>query len=118
MDISIPGVDTVKGLDRCYGDEDHYLMTLLSFADNTSEILGSLRKVSAETLENYAAAVKRIKDTSAAIGAEDLREAALKLEILASAGHLVPVQSETKAFLKHAETLVNDIRAWLNRNRG
>ena len=117
MTIQIPGVDEKKGLDLYDDDEDLYLIILRSYADNTPAVLNKLRTVSAETLKDYAAAMHGIKGTSTAVGAEELRQAALKLETMARDGDISGVQAGNPAFLKQADTLIEDIKAWLGNNQ-
>ena len=113
MNISIPGIDAVKGLDLYDDDFDIYLMVLRSYAENTPAVLDKLRQVTAESLPGYATTVHGIKGTSANIGAEDLRKTALQQEGLAKAGDLTGVLANNEAFLKKADTLIVDINRWL-----
>ena len=116
MAIQIPGVDIEKGLALYDEDEDLYVIVLSSYAKNTPAVLDRLRSVSAETLAEYAANVHGVKGTSTAIGAEELRKNALKLEMMAKAGDLAGVLAENDAFLNQADTLVRDVQAWLESN--
>ena len=113
MSFTIPGVDVVKGLDLYDDDEDLYLIVLRSYAANTPAALDRLRTVSAETLPDYASAIHGVKGTSANIGAEETRVAALKLEMMAKAGDLSGVLAGNDAFLKHADNLLVGIQQWL-----
>ena len=113
MAMKIPGVDLEKGLDL-YDDEfDLYLTVLRSYISNTPAALDRLRNVSAETLPDYAAAIHGVKGTSANIGAEETRKTALKLETAAKAGDLAAVLAENKAFLSHADALMDGLKKWL-----
>ena len=116
MDINIPGVDAKKGLDLYDDEVDLWLRVLRSYAANTPAALDRMRNVSAETLADYASAVHGVKSTSANIGAEDTRAAALKLEMTAKAGDLNGVLANNKAFIAQTEELLAGIRAWLERH--
>ena len=116
MKIEIPGVDTEKGMDLYDDDEDLYLIVLRSFATNTPGVLDKLRIVTKENLAEYAATIHGMKGTSTTIGAETLRSAALKLETFAKAGDFEGVIDGNEAFLNQATALVNDIKAWLDKN--
>ena len=118
MKIDIPGIDTEKGLDLYDDDIDIYLTVLRSYAANTPAVLDRLRDVTAETIKDYAANAHGVKGTSANIGAEDTRMAALKLENLAKAGDLQGVLANKDAFLKDADTLISNIQDWLKKNDG
>ncbi|MCL2008399.1 MAG: Hpt domain-containing protein [Treponema sp.] len=113
MEINIPGIDAEKALDLYDDDFDIFLMVLRSYAANTPMVLDRLRSVSAETLADYAANVHGVKGTSANIGAEELRKAALKQEGLAKAGDLSSVLSNNNTFLSDADTLLKNINKWL-----
>ena len=117
MTITIPGVDAKKGMEPYEGDEDRYFIALQSYADNAPDVLNKLRSPSAETLGGYASAMGDIIKACSAIGAEELRQAAVKLEALAKAGNVAGVEAGNGAFLKQADTLVGDVNTWLNRNR-
>ena len=118
MDITITGVDAVKGLSLHRGDEDRYFIVLRTFVDDVPETLNKLRNITSENLPGYATAISGIKETSKAIGADDLSQSALDLETLARAGDFAGVQAGNGAFITQAETLIKEVRAWLNRNRG
>ena len=113
MKIEIPGLDVKKGLELYDDDEELYLIILRSYVKNTPDVLDKLRDVSSDTLGDYAITVHGIKGTSTNIGAEDLRKAALELELLAKAGDLAGVQAGNEAFIKKGEVLISDIRSWL-----
>ena len=116
MAIKIPGVDVEKGLALYDDEEDIYLIVLRSYATNAPSVLDKLRSVSAETLADYATSIHGVKGTSATIGAEELNKTAAKLEAMAKAGDLSGILAENEAFLKQADTLVANIKSWLDEN--
>ncbi|MCL2069625.1 MAG: Hpt domain-containing protein [Treponema sp.] len=115
MRIEIPGVDSTKGLDLYDDDEEIFLTVLRSFATNVPASLDQLRNVSAETLKDYAVTVHGVKGTCANIGAEETRQAAIKLETMAKAGDLSGVLANNEAFLKQADDLIKAIQDWLEK---
>jgi len=116
MVIEIPGVDTKKGLSLYASAKKIYLPLLRSYTANTPGILDKLRSVSAETLPDYVITVHGLKGTSAGIGAEAVREAALELENMSRSGDLQGVLAKNDKLIADAETLVANINAWLAQN--
>jgi len=116
MVIEIPGVDTEKGLSLYAGSKKVYIPLLRSYVYNTPGILDKLRSVSAENLPDYVISVHGLKGTSAGIGAEALREAALELENTSRAGDLQGVLAKNEKLIASAESLVANIKAWLGKN--
>jgi signal transduction histidine kinase/DNA-binding NarL/FixJ family response regulator len=113
----IPGVYMDIGLELCGGDMDIFVFALESFIKHTPESLNRLRYVTAENLQNYATAVHGLKGVCAAIGAEDAKEKAFDLEKAAKAGDLDTVLAENDAFLRDTETLLDNIRNWLEKKK-
>jgi chemotaxis protein histidine kinase CheA len=113
VSVDIPGVDTKKGIAFYGGDMNLYLPFLRSYASNTPNVLRRLAAVSKETLADYVIAVHGLKGTSAGIGAETIREAALNLEKMSRAGDLDGVLSQNGKLIKDTEIIVENINAWL-----
>ena len=111
--IEIPGVDTGLGMDLFEDDLDMFVDFLRSYAEGIPAELDKLRDVSGQTLPAYAIDVHTIKGASAGIGASGLAETAKRLEGMAKAGDLAGVLAENEGFLREADTLTADIRAWL-----
>ena len=109
----IPNVDSQKGLDLYAGDMETYLSVLESYAKNTPAVIEKLRGVTAENLPDYAINVHGLKGSSAGIGAEDIRQRGLELEMRAKAGDLSGVLKLNDVFLHDAETLTTAIKVWL-----
>jgi HPt (histidine-containing phosphotransfer) domain-containing protein len=109
----IPGIDTKKGLDMYAGEMEVYLSVLRSYTANTPAVIEKLRCVTAKTLPDYAIHVHGLKGASASIGADDIRQRGLDLEIKAKAGDLQGVLELNEAFLRDTETLVTTIKVWL-----
>jgi HPt (histidine-containing phosphotransfer) domain-containing protein len=113
ISITIPGVDTKKGLSLYSEDTKVYLPLLRSYAANTPGILDKMRTVSAQTLSAYVITVHGLKGTSAGIGAQELREAALGLETKSRAGDLQGVLALNGKLIRDTEIIVENIKAWL-----
>jgi CheY-like chemotaxis protein len=111
--IVIPGVDTKKGL-RLYDDEpDYYIPVLRAYVPNALSLIEKLASVSRETLAAYAINVHGLKGISAGIGAESLRENALRLELSAKSGNLEEVLAGNDALLDEARAVASAVQVWL-----
>jgi HPt (histidine-containing phosphotransfer) domain-containing protein len=116
MAIEIPGVNIEKGLSLYAGSKKVYLPLLRSYVSNTPGILDKLRSISAENLTNYVISVHGLKGTNAGIGAEAVREVALELENISRDGDLQGVLARNDKLIADAESLVANIKAWLDKN--
>jgi len=116
LNIEIPGVDTKKGLSLYAGAKKIYLPMIRSYAHNTPKVLDKLRSVSAENLHDYVITVHGLKGTSAAIGAEHIRTAALELENLSRAGDLQGVLVKNDKLIADTEIIVANVKEWLEQN--
>jgi len=114
MVIEIPGLDTKKGLNLYVGDTKVYIPLLRSYVTNTPTLLDKLRNVTDENLSAYVINIHGLKGTSAGIGAEAIREAALKLETMSRAGDLKGVLARNGKLIKDAEAIVANVKAWLD----
>jgi len=111
--IEISGVDTKKGLALYAGETDIYLPLLRSYVTNTPPALSKLGSVSAQNLSDYVITVHGLKGTSAGIGAEEIRAAALELENLSRAGDLQAVLSKNGKLIADTQAVVANVTAWL-----
>jgi len=114
--IEIPGVDTKKGLNLYVGDTKVYIPLLRSYVTNTPKLLDKLRDVTEENLSSYVINIHGLKGTSAGIGAEAIREAALKLETISRAGDLKGVLARNGKLIKDTEVIVANVKAWLEQH--
>jgi HPt (histidine-containing phosphotransfer) domain-containing protein len=114
--IEIPGVDTKKGLSLYAGAKKIYLPMLRSYAHNTPKVLEKLNSVSAENLHDYVITVHGLKGTSAAIGAEHIRTAALELENLSRAGDLTGVLAKNDQLIVNTKIVVASVQEWLDKH--
>jgi HPt (histidine-containing phosphotransfer) domain-containing protein len=111
--IKIPGVDSEKGLSLYAGDTKVYVPMLRSYIANTPGVLEKLRNVTAETLPAYVISVHGLKGTSAGIGAEKIREAAMELEAISRTGDLQGVLKLNGDLIANAEIVVANAKEWL-----
>jgi CheY-like chemotaxis protein len=116
MVINIPGVDSHKGLALYAGDTKVYLPMLRSYIANTPGVLEKLRNVTAENLSSYVISVHGLKGTSAGIGAEKIREAAMELEAISRTGDLAGVLKLNGDLIANAEIVVANVKEWLKKN--
>jgi HPt (histidine-containing phosphotransfer) domain-containing protein len=113
MELNISGVNTEKGLSYYDDDPDIYLPLLRSYIANTPVSLDRMRAVTPETLNEYIIKVHGLKGTSASIGAETVKEAALNLETMARAGDIEWVLANNENFIRNTEKIVSGIKEWL-----
>jgi HPt (histidine-containing phosphotransfer) domain-containing protein len=109
-------VDTQKGLSLYAGDTDIYIPLLRSYIVNTPGTLEKLKAVSADNLSDYVITVHGLKGTSAGIGAEEIRAAALELETKSRAGGLAFVLAHNAKLIADTEVIVANIKDWLDKN--
>ena len=95
------------------GDEELSVFAFRSFAENTPASLEKLRNVSEENLPDYVITVHSLKSTTATIGAEEISAKAKKLEAMSKEGDLQGVLAENEDFLKDIDTLVKNVKRWL-----
>jgi len=112
MAIGIPGIDEGSFNDLMDGDEDLYASVLSAFINNTPAVLNKLRKVSNETLADYAITIHGFKGACANICAEEARKTALSLEQKSRAGDLAGVLAENGQFIKNIEDLMIKLKDW------
>ncbi|MBR6486407.1 MAG: response regulator [Lachnospiraceae bacterium] len=95
------GIDTVKGLANCGGDDELYRSILLEYVKGAEEKKGDLEKfLDAGDMKNYGILIHSLKSTSAMIGAEVPRKLALALEAAAKKDDSEFVHKNHAAFLK------------------
>ena len=109
----IPGINIDAGLDLYGGEMDIYISVMESYTANTLAALDKIRSVTKDSLPDYAIVVHGLKSVSATIAAEDISARAKKLETMAKAGDLSGVLAENDNFIKDTETLINDLKNWL-----
>jgi len=114
-DIEIPGINAKRGLMLYEGDEDLFIEIMRSYVENTPAEIDKLREVSRESLPDYAINVHTVKGASSSIGATDITRRARHLEMLSKSGDLDGILSRNEAFLRDADTLLENLKAWLDK---
>ena len=118
MALGIPRVDEGIFNDLMDGDEDIYKSVLSSFITKTPDVIIKLKKVSNETLADYAITVHGFKGACANICAEEARKKAYSLELKAKAGDWAGVQAENAPFLKYIEDeLMQELKDWYEKHK-
>jgi len=117
MAIGIPGIDEGNFIDLMDNDEELYASVLNAYINNTPNVLNKLKKVSNETLSDYAITIHGLKGACANICAEEARKMALSLEQKSRAGDLAGVLSENEPFLKYVEELLEKLKDWFNKHQ-
>jgi HPt (histidine-containing phosphotransfer) domain-containing protein len=113
--ISIPGIDTKKGLAHFGEDLIIYWDVVKSFAQNTPPLLNKIRSDFFNDLNYYAIIVHGIKGSSRSIGAEDLGARAEELEHAAKDGNIEFVRENHEAFIEAADQLLDGIHGEISR---
>jgi len=105
----INGIDIVKGLERYYNNTGVYLNVLHSYVSNVNFLLDNIESQLKNDISNYIVSVHGIKGASYSIFAEELSEAAEKLEDAAENADYDFVQRENPGFMEKAKSLMNDL---------
>jgi HPt (histidine-containing phosphotransfer) domain-containing protein len=113
MTIGIPGVDEQKFVSLFEGDTELYMSVLRSFTEKTPGVMDKLRNVSQAALPAYIDNIHSLKGACANVCAEEAREKALNLEMMAKAGDFPGVLACNEAFLKYMEDLLDGLQNWL-----
>jgi CheY-like chemotaxis protein len=112
-EAQIEGLDITSGLARFSGDEDSYVSTLRSYAQNTAPLIDAIREVTEENLPQIAVTVHGIKGSSFSISADVIGKQAEKLEHAAKAGDLAFVSENIGSFIAAAEEFLLRLNEFL-----
>ncbi|MCL1823219.1 MAG: ATP-binding protein [Oscillospiraceae bacterium] len=105
----ISGLNAAQGLNVFEDDEDDYISALRSFIKSASGIIEKLKDVKKDNLSEYVINVHGLKSVSAWICAEEIREKALELELLAKEGDLSGVLERNGAFLNKVVEFISEL---------
>jgi CheY-like chemotaxis protein len=111
--VSIEGLDIEAGLARFGDDDESYLSTLRSYAQNTPPLIDAVRKITAENLPQVAVTVHGIKGSSFSISANAIGSLAEELEYAAKAGDITSVSKNIGAFITKTEDFLADLGEFL-----
>jgi len=112
MAIEIQGIDNGSFNDLMDGDEELYASVLNAYIKNTPDVLNKLKKVSNETLADYAITIHGFKGACANICAEEARKMAYSLEQKSRAGDSDGVLAENGHFIEYVEELLVRLKDW------
>lgn len=105
------GIDPEVGLRFCQNDINLYRSILLDYAQTSDEKIKNIVKYyEAEDWKNYAICVHALKSTSKTIGAAELSEIALHLELAANEGNADYIHAEHDNMLELYKKVVAAIR--------
>jgi signal transduction histidine kinase/CheY-like chemotaxis protein/HPt (histidine-containing phosphotransfer) domain-containing protein len=113
-DRKADGLDIEKGVEKYSGDEDIYLSILRSYTASTSSMLDVIENFDEEKLREYEIKVHGIKGASRDMFAEEIGEAAAKLEIAAKAGDIDYIRENNPAFIISAREFIQSLEALLS----
>jgi CheY-like chemotaxis protein len=114
FDKDIEGIRFDKALSLFGGDDDTYLDVLRSYVRNTPQLLDKLGEPAQDTLSDYAVVVHGLKSSSRSIGANDISDKALELEIRAKAGDYTSVNEMNEAFISDVRAIVTALSELLS----
>jgi len=114
VEIDIAGLDTIKGLNDCDGNNKRYMSMLRSYAASVRLLLPELEGVDKDRLLEYKTKVHGIKGASRLIYAEQLGMLASELENAAGKSDMIYLEEHNRAFLDSAYKLMDDIDAFLS----
>ena len=112
--ISIPGVDTEKGISMTGETEEFYRRVLTLFLRDALERLPLLQTVpETDALRTFVTQVHSLKSASASIGADEFSASAAALEAAGKAGNIAFIKDNLSGFTGRLAELIENIRAAL-----
>jgi HPt (histidine-containing phosphotransfer) domain-containing protein len=109
------GLNIEQGLEVFDDEVDDYITALSSFVKNVPDIIGKLRGVTAENLQDYAINIHGLKSISGWICAENIRASSADLEALAKAGDISAVTARNDQFLNETEAFAKELEGKLEK---
>lgn len=108
------GVDTKAGLDMTGGNVGQYREILQEFGVNTLKKTEDIKRYCREKdWENYVISVHALKSTAKVIGAGELSDRALALEMAGKQGDVEQIIQNTGKLLEEYERIGSEIRSFL-----
>jgi CheY-like chemotaxis protein len=118
-EISIPGIDAVKGINMTGGTLEGYKKVLSSFYKDALDRLPYLSGAPAENeLSTFTNHVHALKSAAATIGAAELSKEAAELEAAGKAGTRSVITEKLPGFYEHLKETAAAIQAALVENTG
>jgi signal transduction histidine kinase/CheY-like chemotaxis protein/HPt (histidine-containing phosphotransfer) domain-containing protein len=119
QDIQIDGIDIKKGMIMSGGAIENYKYTLSIFTQDGREKLEELKKcLQTDNLPLYITYVHALKSAAANVGALELSEMAKALEDAGKREDREFIDTHNGELLSALESLINNIRDFLNRDKG
>jgi CheY-like chemotaxis protein len=111
--LTIPGIDTVKGIAMTGGTLGAYRDVLIFFRKDAEERLPLLQTApNTDALPAFVTQVHALKSASASIGAGELSAQAAALESAGKAGDIAFIQEHLPVFVKCLSELAEGILVW------
>ena len=105
------GINVEVGLRFCQDDKDLYKSIIVDYAQTSKEKIDNISKYFAsEDWKNYAIYVHALKSTSKTIGAMDLSDKALRLEMAANEGNAEVIRNENQKMLDEYKKVISAIQ--------
>ena len=109
--MRLAGIDPEVGLRFCQGDKDLYRSIIVDYAQTSDEKMKNIIDYfSKEDWKNYAICVHALKSTSKTIGAAELSDSALRLEMAANESDASLIRAEHDSMLTQYQKAVAAIR--------
>jgi len=110
--LSIPGVDTEKGMSMTGETEEFYRRVLALFLRDALERLPRLQTVpEQDALRAFVTQVHSLKSASASIGADEFSASAAALEAAGKAGNMAFIKDNLSGFINRLTELIQNISA-------
>ena len=112
--LSIPGVNTAKGIAMTGGTVDNYRQVLSLFCKDAQDRLPLLQETpNEETMRSFVTNVHSLKSASASIGAAEISSLSAGLEAVGKAGDITFIRNNLPAYVQTLKKLTENIRAAL-----
>ena len=109
--MRLAGIDPEVGLRFCQGDKDLYRSIIIDYAQTSDEKMKNIIEYfTKEDWKNYAICVHALKSTSKTIGANDLSDISLRLEMAANESDASLIRAEHDSMLTQYKKVVEAIR--------
>ena len=114
-DITIPDVDTKKGLTMSGGTEANYHAVLSLFCKDAEERLNFLHTLAEESLSEFVIQIHALKSASGSIGAAKASALASELEEAGRAENFLLVKEKLPVYVEQLTQLVKNIKPALEK---
>ena len=108
-DKKVAGIDFSKGIKRFGGYEETYLEILRAYVINNRKILSTISEIKKEGIKSYEITIHGIKGSNYSICADDLGDAAKRLEQAAKENDWDYINENNMPFIEDSRKLMSDL---------